>query len=194
MGRFGAVRHVYGPLTLGLFLVSLSQSTDQRSSDQASRTDARSQVTNSVTIAIANTRTPKRQTAGSNNAIKATENHSVEILTRVYAARGRPRGCLDRARGPRLAPMPPGQVAEPLRLVGELGVQTPGVRPRCRRLPATGVASRSGQRPNYGCWSLISQMTCWRTRFGSAPCFTSTCAATPLPSRMRPSRMCSVPT
>jgi hypothetical protein len=83
MGRFGAVRHVYGPLTLGLFLVSLSQSTDQRSSDQASRTDARSQVTNSVTIAIANTRTPKRQTAGSNNAIKATENHSVEILTRV---------------------------------------------------------------------------------------------------------------
>jgi hypothetical protein len=27
-------------------------------------------------------------------------------------------------------------------------------------------------------------MTCWRTRFRSAPSFTSTCAATPPPSRM----------
>ena len=37
-------------------------------------------------------------------------------------------------------------------------------------------------------------MTCWRTRFRSAPSLTSTCAATPSPSRIRPSRMCSVPT
>src|SRR5690242_124918 len=38
-----------------------------------------------------------------------------------------------------------------------------------------------------------SWITCWRTRFRSAPSFTSTCAATPSPSRSRPSRMCSVP-
>ena len=38
-----------------------------------------------------------------------------------------------------------------------------------------------------------SWMTVWRTLFRSAPSLTSTCAATPSPSRMRPSRMCSVP-
>jgi len=36
-------------------------------------------------------------------------------------------------------------------------------------------------------------MTCWRTRLRSAPSLTSTWAATPSPSRMRPRRMCSVP-
>ena len=29
-------------------------------------------------------------------------------------------------------------------------------------------------------------MTCWRTRERSAPSFTSTCAATPSPSRIKP--------
>ena len=38
-----------------------------------------------------------------------------------------------------------------------------------------------------------SWMTCWRTRLRSAPSFCSTWAATPSPSRIRPSRMCSVP-
>ena len=38
-----------------------------------------------------------------------------------------------------------------------------------------------------------SWMTCWRTRLRSAPSLTSTWAATPSPSRIRPSRMCSVP-
>ena len=38
-----------------------------------------------------------------------------------------------------------------------------------------------------------SWMTCWRTRLRSAPSLTSTWAATPSPSRMRPRRMCSVP-
>ena len=41
--------------------------------------------------------------------------------------------------------------------------------------------------------SLFS-VTCWRTRLRSAPSLTSTCAATPSPSRMSPSRICSVPT
>ena len=38
-----------------------------------------------------------------------------------------------------------------------------------------------------------SWITCWRTRLRSAPSFCSTWAATPSPSRIRPSRMCSVP-
>ena len=39
----------------------------------------------------------------------------------------------------------------------------------------------------------MSWMTCWRTRPRSAPRLTSTVAATPSPSRTRPSSMCSVP-
>jgi hypothetical protein len=38
-----------------------------------------------------------------------------------------------------------------------------------------------------------SWMTCWRTRFRSAPSFCRTWAATPSPSRIKPRRMCSVP-
>ena len=38
-----------------------------------------------------------------------------------------------------------------------------------------------------------SWITCWRTRDKSAPSLTSTWAATPSPSRIRPRRMCSVP-
>jgi len=48
----------------------------------------------------------------------------------------------------------------------------------------------SGSLPERPCSTWI---TCWRTRFKSPPSFTSTWAATPSPSRMRPSRMCSVP-
>ena len=40
---------------------------------------------------------------------------------------------------------------------------------------------------------LSSWMTCWRTRLRSAPSFWRTWAATPSPSRISPSRMCSVP-
>jgi len=50
--------------------------------------------------------------------------------------------------------------------------------------------SKSCPTPSY---RGSSWMTWWRIWFRSAPSFTSTCAATPSPSRMRPSRMCSVP-
>jgi hypothetical protein len=46
---------------------------------------------------------------------------------------------------------------------------------------------REGLEPDSSC------STCWRTRFRSAPSFTSTCAATPSPPRIKPNRMCSVP-
>ena len=59
-----------------------------------------------------------------------------------------------------------------------------GVEP-CSGAPE--VAASLPWKPDSSC------STCWRTRLRSAPSFCSTCAATPSPSRIRPSRMCSVP-
>ena len=65
---------------------------------------------------------------------------------------------------------------------------------RRRRRVAAGAARRG---PGGGRLLALepdsSWMTCWRTRLRSAPSFCSTWAATPSPSRIRPSRMCSVP-
>ena len=57
-------------------------------------------------------------------------------------------------------------------------------------LPVSGAPDVAASLP----WKPLSSCRTWlRTRFRSAPSLTSTCAATPSPSRMRPSRMCSVP-
>ena len=53
-----------------------------------------------------------------------------------------------------------------------------------------GAPAAAGSLPGEPASSWI---TCWRTLAGSAPSLSSTWAATPSPSRIRPSRMCSVP-
>ena len=76
--------------------------------------------------------------------------------------------------------------------------QTTVQRPRARASSGSGARGRLPSpepspvtsSPARPCSSWI---TCWRTRFRSAPSFTSTCAATPSPSRIRPRRRCSVP-
>ena len=66
----------------------------------------------------------------------------------------------------------------------------------------TGAQAATSGAPDVAAWApvcslpwkpLSSWMTCCRTRLRSAPSFCSTWAATPSPSRIRPSRMCSVP-
>ena len=119
------------------------------------------------------------------------------------AARRPPRNPAGRSRLPSPGPpaRSPGQ-GRPRRAAGPPSLRSrPGGGPARRsgraHHPAAGhaPASHAGTRtdhlrPWYPCSSWI---TCWRTRFRSAPSLTSTCAATPSPSRIRPSRMCSVP-
>ena len=53
-----------------------------------------------------------------------------------------------------------------------------------------GAPAAAGSLP----WEPASSwITCWRILLGSPPSLTSTWAATPSPSPIRPSRMCSVP-
>jgi hypothetical protein len=96
--------------------------------------------------------------------------------------------------------------------LGDLLIQLTGLRtgpnslldgrePLLDRLQASLQHFRQAECPQgrcgrHGLLSLVSVQQLdarWRTRFRSAPSLTSTWAATPSPSWMRPSRMCSVP-
>ena len=118
-------------------------------------------------------------------------------LLLLVAQRGRePRNPARRSRlpspgAPARSPGPgrPGQAAGPPS-VRSRPADGPASRPASARRRAEGNPHRSRPRRWGPCSSWT---TCWRVRFRSAPSFTSTCAATPLPSRIRPSRMCSVP-